>query len=109
MTDNIIKNVVIDILGKSYTVKCSESEAELLQQSAKCVDKEMRGLKESGKALNLDRLAIMTALHMAYQLLILQKEKESSMQSIHQRINELQEKLGDALDKNAQTEFLYTE
>ncbi len=108
MTENTI-NIAIDILGKSYSIRCSDSEAVLLQQAAKHVDKEMRGIKESGKAVNLDKLAIMTALNMAYQWLVLQREKDNSMQSINQRIEELREKLDDALAKNAQTELLYTE
>ena len=108
MTD-IMMSISIDILGKSYTIKCSDSEAVLLQQAAKRIDKEMREIKESGKAVNIDKLAIMTALNMAYQLLSLQQDKDHSMLSINQRINELQEKLDDALAHNVQTELLYTE
>lgn len=107
MTDQIM-NIAIEIVGKSYTLKCSSSEADILQQAGKRIDKHMRGIKDSGKIVNLDKIAIVTALEMAYQLIALEQEKSTSMQSISQRIETLQDKLELALgSKMGQKELEY--
>jgi cell division protein ZapA len=107
MTEKTV-NTTIEILGKFYPVKCLESELKSLQQAADYLNKEMRVVQESGKAINLERIAIITALNMASQLLQVDLQKNGFLSKINQRIAEMQDKLDGAIHKTLQTELVYT-
>lgn len=107
MTDKIV-STTIEILGKTYPVRCSESELKSLQQAAVFLNQKMLEVKESGKAINLERIAIITALNMSYQFLQLDQQKNGIMNKINQRISQLQDKLDTAINKTSQTELVYT-
>ena len=69
MEDQTIVPVVVKIFGKEYTVACPEGQEQALILSAKRVDQEMRHVRESGKVLGTDRIAVMVALNLAHELL----------------------------------------
>ena len=61
--------VTVKILDKEYQVACpQEQEAELIT-SAKYLDKQMRGIRDTGKVIGLERIAVMAALNISYELL----------------------------------------
>lgn len=97
----------IEILGKVYSLRCPESELESLQQAARYLNEKMQEVQESGKAINLERIAIITALNITYQYLKLDQQKSSFMDKINQHLSSLQAKL-DATVKPMQTELIYT-
>jgi len=107
MTEKTI-NTTIEILGKYYPVKCLESELKSLQQSADYLNSEMKIVQDSGKAINLERIAIITALNMASKLLQIDQQKSGLLNKINQRIAQLQDKLDGAISKTLQTELVYT-
>jgi cell division protein ZapA len=98
--------VTVKILDKDYQVACpADKEAELLV-SAKYLDKQMRSIRESGKVIGLERIAVMTALNISHELLRASEAQEfvelpPSVESVH-RINR---KLDDALYKLRQLEI----
>jgi len=98
--------VTVRILDKDYQVACpAEQEAELLV-SAKYLDKQMRTIRDSGKVIGLERIAVMAALNISHELLRASEETEPaelppSVESV-QRINR---KLDDALYKLRQLEI----
>jgi cell division protein ZapA len=63
------RTVSVNILDKEYQVACPpEQEAELIV-SASYLDKQMRSIRESGKVIGLERIAVMAALNISYELL----------------------------------------
>jgi len=107
MTDKTI-NTSIEILGKLYPVRCLESEVKCLQQAAALLNQEMSDIKESGKVINLERIAIVSALNIAHKLLLLDTEKKGLMSNVNQRLVQLQTKLETAINKPLQTELIYS-
>lgn len=107
MTDKTV-TTSIEILGKIYPVRCSEAEASSLQLAAKFLNQKMSEVQESGKAINLERIAIITALNMANQLLQIDNQKTSLMQRINQRLQQLQNKVEGALADEVQSELIYS-
>jgi cell division protein ZapA len=101
-------NATIEILGKFYQIRCPEAELESLQEAASYVNEKMSEVQESGKAINLERIAIITALNIAHELLQQDEQKSSLMSKINQRITSLQDKLDSAMNKAKQTELIYT-
>jgi cell division protein ZapA len=107
MTEKTVTSMV-EILGKPYSIKCLESELESLQKAANYLSEKMLEVQESGKAINLERIAIITALNIAHQFLQTDNQKNSFVNKINQRIVNLQDKLDSAINKILQTEFIYT-
>ncbi len=98
--------VTVKILDKDYKVACpANQEAELLV-SAKYLDKQMRGIRDSGKVIGLERIAVMAALNISHELLRASEEPEMvelppSVESVHR----LSLKLDDALYQLRQLEI----
>jgi cell division protein ZapA len=107
MTEKIV-TTTIEILGKLYPVRCSESEVNSLQMAAKMLHEKMSEVQDSGKAINLERIAIITALNMANQLLQADNQKSNVMQKINQRLASLQNKMDVAMSEALQTELIYS-
>lgn len=61
--------VTVSILDKEYQVACpAEQQAELIV-SASYLDKQMRAIRDSGKVIGLERIAVMAALNISHELL----------------------------------------
>jgi cell division protein ZapA len=69
----------------------------------------MQQVQSSGKVINLERIAIITALNIAYQLLQQNQERALLMTKINQKINQLQDKMDIATAKSQQLEMVYPE
>ncbi|MBK8451985.1 MAG: cell division protein ZapA [Thiofilum sp.] len=96
--DNNINPVKVRILDKEYVIACPEGQQAALIESSKRVDGEMRRLRDSGKVIGIDRIAVVVALNLAHELLNLQQSSMLSTdeQALHQQLQNLQDKL-DAL------------
>jgi len=71
-----VRTVSVSILDKDYQVACpAEQEAELIV-SASYLDKQMRSIRESGKVIGLERIAVMAALNISHELLKASEEEE---------------------------------
>ncbi|MCE3237844.1 MAG: hypothetical protein K0R24_825 [Gammaproteobacteria bacterium] len=86
----------IEILGKNYQVHCPAAEINALQRSAKYLEAKMRVMRESG-VLNMDKVAIITALNIVHQLMTLEQQKNQQMEILHRRLASLQSKIESAL------------
>jgi len=62
-------HVSVRILEKEYQVSCPADERTALLDSAEILNAKMREIRDSGKVVGLDRVAVMAALNMANELL----------------------------------------
>lgn len=106
MTEKVVTTTV-EILGKLYPIRCPESELASLQQAAVYLNKKMAEVQDSGKAINLERIAIISALNIAHEFLIIDTQKNSMLGKINQRITQLHEKVENAM-RGKQGDLLYT-
>ena len=86
-------------MEKEYKISCPEGEHESLLISARNVNDNMKKVREGGKALSADRVAVMAAINIANDLV----KAESSPKvdpDISTRIDALQESI-DAVLKEA--------
>lgn len=65
-------NVTVRLMGREYTVVCPPEEHEALVASADFLNERMTAIRKRGKALGAERIAVMTALNLARELLELQ-------------------------------------
>jgi cell division protein ZapA len=88
----------VKILDKDYQVTCpGEKEAELLV-SAKYLDKQMRGIRDTGKVIGLERIAVMAALNISHELLQPNSEPDAS-NTADDSVKRLSSKLNSALQE----------
>jgi cell division protein ZapA len=105
---NDTTDISIELMGKTYQIKCPETEVNALQRAAQYLEEKMRLIRESG-ILSLDRVAIITALNVAHQLLTLEQQKNQHAHVVSHRLTELQNKIEHALAQNKQMELLPAE
>ena len=63
-----MKQVEVSILGQVYMLGCPEGGEALLSAAVASVDKEMTTIREAGKVKARERIAVLAALNLAYQL-----------------------------------------
>jgi cell division protein ZapA len=85
----------VKILEKDYLVACPPEEQAALENAAGHLDEKMREIRNSGKVLGIERIAVMAALNIAYELLESSRDKEGGQEMLLS----LEEKLDQALTK----------
>src|SRR4051812_11595774 len=63
-----MKQVEVIILGQSYLLACPDGGEQLLQAAVAAVDREMSAIRDGGKVKARERIAVLAALNLAYQL-----------------------------------------
>ncbi len=69
MTDERITRVSVRVLDKEYQVACPAEERSDLLDSAEYLDAKMREVRDTGKVVGLDRIAVISALNIANELI----------------------------------------
>jgi cell division protein ZapA len=64
-----IKGVDVNIMGRDFTVSCTDEERPGLINAVNFLDKKMRDIRDSGKIIGVERIAMMAALNLAHELL----------------------------------------
>jgi cell division protein ZapA len=99
-----VNTVTVKILDKDYQVACPEEQEAQLVVSAKYLDKQMRGIRDSGKVIGLERIAVMAALNIGYELLQASDNADSG-QPGKDSVKRINRKLDDALHDLRQLEI----
>jgi cell division protein ZapA len=62
-----MKQIEATILGQSYMLACPPDGEALLREAVAIVDREMSAIRDAGKVKARERIAVLTALNLAYQ------------------------------------------
>ena len=89
-------HVTIKILEKEYNVACPIEEKPQLLASAELLNLKMREIRDSGKVVGLDRVAVMAALNLANELLKA-KGNDEELKVVGLRIKAMREHIDSAL------------
>jgi cell division protein ZapA len=91
---NPSSQVSVRILDKEYQVACPPEERTDLLDSAEVLNAMMREIRDSGRVVGLDRIAVMAALNMANDLLhaqardrLLEGDLSARLKSISDRVD----------------------
>jgi len=95
--------VTIRILDKEYQIACTDDERHALLDSARFLDQKMKEIKNSGKVVGSDRIAVMAALNITHDLLLCNANSSNSSNS--GKIKSLQQKIETALTRCKQLEL----
>ena len=88
--------VDVNIMGREFKVSCSEDEREGLITSVNYLDKKMREIRDTGKVIGVERIAIMAALNLAHELLTT-RSGGVDIGDFKRRIVSMQEQIDDVI------------
>lgn len=97
--------VAVHILDKEYRVSCPPEEHEELLRSANYLSNKMKEIRDSGKVIGTDRIAVMAALNISHELLKAQSDTDVSSNTLGSRIRNLQNKIDAALHDSKQMDL----
>ncbi len=104
MTDPYAQ-VNIKILEKEYQISCPASERAALLDSAEMLNRKMREIRDTGKVIGLDRIAVMAALNMADELLRSRNRGEHLEGDARLRLQAMRERVEGALQAGRQLDL----
>jgi cell division protein ZapA len=94
------KRIDVTILGREFTVSCTDEEREGLMDAVRYVDAKMREIRDSGKVLSSERIAVMAALNISHELLNV-KSGNIDIGGFKRSIIDMQFKIDEALNPQA--------
>ena len=104
MNDNQAR-VSVRILEKEYHITCPHEERSDLLDSAEFLNLKMREIRDSGKVVGLDRIAVIAALNMANELIRFRNRDTNLDSDVGGRLRILRERVESALEKGQQLEL----
>ena len=93
--------VEVRILDRSFTVGVGPEEKESLMQAASFLDARMREVRGNNRTAALDRVAVLTALNLAAELLQAKKAGGSNDQALARALGDMNRKLDGLFDSIA--------
>lgn len=95
----------ISILDKDYKVACPPGEQSALLESARFLDLRMREVRDSGKIVGSERIAVITALNMANDLLRTSNLDKEIGAELPPRLKDLESRISRVLEQARQLEI----
>ncbi len=106
MNDEVMfAHVNVKILEKEYQIACPAEERKSLIDSAELLNGKMREIRDSGKVVGLDRIAVMAALNMANDLLAANVVTGNIESNSKLKVREMRERVETALQSGAQMDL----
>lgn len=89
--------VSITILDRKYQFACPPDERKDLIAAARHLDERMKEIKESGRLMSLERIALQAALNFSDELLKMKNHEDIRKEKIDSKIRMLADQLDNAL------------
>lgn len=90
--------ISVRILDKDYLIACPAEEKEALIESAHIMEDKVREIRQSGKVIGAERIAVMAAINLAHELLQYRHSNSDHDRDISLRLRHIQEKIESVLE-----------
>ena len=100
-----IAQVSVRILDKEYQVACPAAERTDLLDSAEILNDKMREIRDSGRIVGLDRIAVMAALNMANDLIHAKARDQELEGGISDRLKLISDRVDNVLSGTQQLDL----
>jgi len=97
--------LTVQILDREFRVNCAPSEQQNLIASASTLDKRMREIRDTGRVIGVDRIAIMAALNIASELLSSEGTSSNAIDAVNKSIERMQDKIEESLNETEELDF----
>ena len=93
--------ISVEILGKEYRIACPPDSRQDLDQAARLLDQRMKEIKSQGKLYGAERVVIMAALNLSYELL----QATNDSQSQQSQLSKMNDKIESTLTEDQQLDL----
>jgi len=100
-----LHTVRVHILDKDYQVSCPAEQRDALVESARYLDQQMRAIRQSGKVIGIERIAVMAALNITHELIQQNQQSDKGTQDLHDRLRRLTGRIDDTISSFRQIEM----
>lgn len=97
--------VLIQVMGKEYQIACPADEEKALLAAAAYLDTQMRQIRETGKVVGLERIAVMAALNITHSLQNQDAQGGLTREAAGEHVQRVNNKLDAALHRLKQLEI----
>ena len=95
------KSQQIAIMGRDFRVACPEEEQAGLLEAVDYLNKKMLEIRDAGKVIGLERIAIMAALNIAHEYLSTSVGGSFDMAEMKRRMNRMESVIDLAMSEQA--------
>lgn len=92
-----MKQIDFKVMGRQFRVACPEDEERQLLEAVAYVDRRMHEIRDKSKVIGLERIAIMTALSIASELLHTKVPGGVDVAEFKRRIHSMQASIDSAI------------
>lgn len=89
--------IEVTILGKQFRVACNEEQQKDLLKAVEYLDGKMREIRDSGKVIGVERIAIVAALNIVHELLTTRIEGGFDIGELKRRIAHMQTSIDEVM------------
>lgn len=93
------KGLQINIMGREFRVACPENEQKGLLDAVDYLNKKMQEVRDNGKVIGLERIAIMAALNIAHEFLSTRVGGGFDIAEIKRRMSDMEAVIDQALSE----------
>ena len=90
--------VSVIILDKKYQFACAPEERNQLIEAARQLDESMTEIKDTGRLMSLERIALQAALNFSARVLEMKQNEEQRQENIDSKIRKLADQIDEALN-----------
>jgi cell division protein ZapA len=94
--------VEVSILGRSFRIACAPDEEAQVRAAVDYLDAKMREIRDAGKVVGNERIAIMAALNITHELLTLRLADGFDMGSFKRRMRHMMASIDEAMSAQDQ-------
>jgi cell division protein ZapA len=88
----------VNIMGREFRIACAEEEQKDLLKAIEYLNDKMREIREAGKVIGVERIAIMAALNITHEFLSTRVEGGFDVGAFKRRIFDMQAAIDQAMN-----------
>lgn len=91
------KPLDVNIMGREFKVACTDEERPDLLRAVEYLDRKMRDIRDAGKVVGVERIAVMAALNIAHELLRTKVSDGVDLGDLKRKIGKMQASIDAAM------------
>jgi cell division protein ZapA len=95
------KSLQVSIMGRDFRVACPDDEQTGLLEAVDYLNKKMLEIRDAGKVIGIERIAIMAALNIAHEMLTTKIGGGFDMAEIKRRMNRMETLIDHAMSEQS--------
>ncbi|HWA13919.1 MAG TPA: cell division protein ZapA [Burkholderiales bacterium] len=88
----------VSIMGREFRVSCTEDEQKDLLKAVEFLNSKMKEIRDTGKVIGVERIAIMAALNITHEYLSSRVAGAFDVGEFKRRMNRMQATIDQAMD-----------